>query len=282
MVVHSTAPRNHVAGASAVDLSDPDLVGIEEVVKLPAVPTIQAFSALAFLLVCLAVAFIGLGTPSSAKKAGDLATGAVTLGGLDPAGNQVIPLDLSQPVVVAGRLPTAPQPADKVKLSLSVGGIPVGNVQVSMTASPDGQFSVPMDMTGFRYLIANRTTARLTVSGEGKTLARDTFAVRNRQSSYLTVPAALGVAVLLFTLAYIESLLRSLRRRRKRTVGPVGLVILGALVGVTAVWWAWLVAAVEPTETTMVVCALLGAAAGLTAALAAMRIGARHQMRRGR
>ncbi|MGI9080094.1 MAG: serine/threonine-protein kinase [Acidimicrobiales bacterium] len=282
VVVHSTAPRSHVAGASAVDMSDPDLVGIEEVVKLPAVPTVQVFSALAFLLVCLAVAFIGLGTPSSAKEVGDMATGAVTLGGLDPAGNQVIPLDLTQPVVVAGRLPTIPQPADKVKLALSVGGIPVGNVQASMTASPDGQFSVPLDMTGFRYLIANRTTARLTVSGEGKFLARDTFAVRNRQSSFLTVPAALGVAVLLFTLAYIESLLRSLRRRRKRTVGPVGLVFLGALVGVTAVWWAWLVAAVEPTETTMVVCALLGAAAGLTAALAAMRMGARHQMRRGR
>jgi len=281
VVVRSTANRDHVGGAVAADLSEADLVGIEEVVKLPPLPTVAVFTALGLLLVCLAVAFIGLGSPST-RKAGDLQAGAVTVAGVDPAGNQVIPLDLSQPVVIAGEVPAPPQPVDQVKLSLSVGGVPVGNVQASMTASPDGRFNVPLDMTGFRYLLANRTAAALAIKGGGTTLAHATFTVRNRQSPYLTVPAALGVAMLLFTLAYIESLLRSLRRRRKRMVGPVGLVILGGLVGVTAVWWGWLVASVEPTRATLIVCVLLGAAAGLAAALAAIRMGARHRVRRGR
>jgi len=281
VVVRSTGNRDHVGGAVAADLSETDLVGIEEVVKLPPLPTAAVFTALGLLLVCVALAFIGLGSTST-KKAGDLPVGTVTLAGQDPVGNQVIPLDLSQPVVVAGKVSNLPQPVDQVKLSLSVGGIPVGNAQATITPSPDGQFSVPLDMTGFRYLLANRTSAELSVRGGGSALAHDTFLVRNRHSPYLTVPAALGVAMLLFTLAYIESLLRSLRRRRKRMVGPVGLVILGGLVGVTAVWWAWLVASVEPTKPTLIVCVVLGAAAGLAAALAAMRMGARHRVRRGR
>ena len=84
-------------------------------------------------------------------------------------------------------------------------------------------------------------------------------------------------SVALFVLAYAESLLRSLRRGRKRVTGTVGLVIIGALTGVAAVIVSWLIGRAEPVPATTVVCVLLGAVAGGAAAVAAVRVSYRRR-----
>ena len=54
-------------------------------------------------------------------------------------------------------------------------------------------------------------------------------------------------------------------------------MIFGALLGVSIVILAWLVATREPVVATVVACGIVGAGAGLAAALAARRIGQRRR-----
>jgi serine/threonine-protein kinase len=78
----------------------------------------------------------------------------------------------------------------------------------------------------------------------------------------------LSLVAVLFVAAYAESLLRSIRRGRRRVAGPAGLAVIGALGGAALVGLAW--AAGTPAHpATVVACAGLTAAAGLVAARAA-------------
>lgn len=275
-VVRASVSARQAKGVVAADITEPDLVGIEEVVKVTPLPTAQIMTAVALLLVCIAIAFIGLGktTPSG----GTLPPGTLTVAGMDPAAGKVIPVDLKQPVTVAGVVPPAARTADRLKLSFTAAGVPLGKAQSVLTPA-GASFNVPLDATGLRYIVPSRTTAQLSFEGGGRPLAQRSFLVRTRQSPLLTVPGIVGIALVLFTFAYIESLLRALRRRRKLVVGRIGLIIVGGLLGVTAVIWAWLIASVQPTTTTAIVCAVIGAAAGTAAGMAAAQMGLRRRMR---
>jgi len=105
------------------------------------------------------------------------------------------------------------------------------------------------------------------------------FAVRPRQSPVATVPGGVGIALTLFVLAYAESLLRSLRRGRKKVTATIGMAVIGALLGVTMVVGVWLLAAQEPAVATVTVCAALGMVGGVVAAIAARRISQRRRFR---
>lgn len=244
---------------------DPDveLVPVEEVLDRPAPPTAKVATALALLLLCLVVAFVGLGTPS---RAGTLGRGTVTVNGVDPAIGQVVPADLERPVTVAG---TAAD-ATGVRLSFTVAGIPLGSARSETVPGPDGRFSAQVDASGSRYLVAGRATAELTLEGPDPGPLRQAFAVRSTQPPLLTAPGAAGLGLALFAIAYAESLLRSLRRGRKRVSGTAGMVTVGAVFGLAAVTFAWLVAAREPVPATVGACALFGSGAGLAAAQAAI------------
>ena len=76
------------------------------------------------------------------------------------------------------------------------------------------------------------------------------------------MPGGVGIALTLFVLAYAESLLRSLRRGRKRVTATIGMAVIGALLGVTMVVGVWLVARQEPVVATVAVCAALGMVGG--------------------
>jgi len=273
----STTPGQRPQGAVAADLAADDLVGIDEVVKLPPLPTVQIGTALGLLLICIALAFIGLGSKS--VSAGTIPPGTVKLAGADPSSGQVIPVNLAQPVTVAGMVPAAAHGADTLRLSFSVAGVPLGHLSSPLTVTPTGQFSESLASTSARYLIASQTPTKLQFLTAGKVVAQDSFLLRNHQSPFLSVPGAVAIALVLFVAAYIESLLRTIRRQRKKVTGHIGLVILGGLVGVTAVVWAWLIAATQPASTSFVVCAVIGAAGGVAAGLAAARMGQRRRMR---
>lgn len=279
-VVRSQEPAEHVRGAVAADLSADDLVGIQEVVRIPAVPTVQMVAAAALFLVCLALAFIGLG--KSPVKAGTIPPGSVKVAGVDPSAGQVVPADLAQPVPVTGTLPPAAHGANNVQLAFSVAGVPLGKVSTALTPAPTGQFTASLSSTNARYLVASQTPTKLQFLNGSQVLAEDTFLLKSHHSSLLSVPGAFAIAALLFCAAYLESLLRALRRAPNRWTRFVGLVIMGGLLGVAAVIWGWLLASTQPTTTAMVVCALVGAAAGVSAGLAAVRFGQRRRFRAGR
>jgi serine/threonine-protein kinase len=104
--------------------------------------------------------------------------------------------------------------------------------------------------------------------------------LRTANRSLLTVPGGVALALLLVVFAYAESILKSMRRGRKRVSGPPGLAIVGALAGVLAVAAAWVAGDVEVTRSSLVVCALLGAASALAAAWGARRLSRRRPVRR--
>jgi serine/threonine-protein kinase len=279
-VVRSQEPAERARGAVAADLSADDLVGIEEVVKIPPVPTVQMVAAGALFLVCLALAFIGLG--KSPAKAGTIPPGSVKVANVDPSAGQVVPVNLAQPVPVAGTLPPAAHGANNVQLAFSVAGVPLGKVSAPLTATPTGQFTASLSSTNARYLVASQTPTKLQFLNGSQVLAEDTFLLRSHQSALLSVPGAFAIAALLFCAAYLESLLRALRRAPNRWTRFLGLVIMGGLLGVAAVIWGWLIASTQPTTTALVVCAVVGAAAGVSAGLAAVRFGQRRRFRTGR
>jgi hypothetical protein len=110
-------------------------------------------------------------------------------------------------------------------------------------------------------------------------LLRHDFVATSGQSSFLTIPGVLVVALLLFLLAYVESVLRPLRRGRRRVTGIVGMALLGAALGLTVVPFAWLLGGGEPTVSTAVVTMVIAGVAAISAGLAAVRVGTRARIR---
>jgi hypothetical protein len=277
-VIRANAPTGHARGADPSALGAEDLVDINEVVKLPPFPTPQVLTAIGLLLVCIALAFVGLGSVS--VKAGNIPPGTVTVAGVPVTPKSVLTLDLSQPVSITGALPDAAAGADKVKLAFTAGGLTVGSAEGPLSAGSGGQFSSSLDLSSYKYIVGGRTVAQLSLEANGVAKATTSFKAKAKQSSLLTAPGAIAIAAVLFAVAYAESLLRALRRRRKRITGPIGLVLVGALVGLIAVVWAWLIASVDPTTTSLVVCAVIGAGSGLAAGIAGVRIGKYRRQRR--
>ena len=105
-------------------------------------------------------------------------------------------------------------------------------------------------------------TGEVKLTGASQDKGAQEFAVETAQSPFLSLPGAVGIGLALFVLAYAESLLRSLRRGRRKVTAPIGLTIIGAVGGLAAVIISWLAGAAEPTTPTVLVCALLGAGAG--------------------
>jgi Kef-type K+ transport system membrane component KefB len=94
------------------------------------------------------------------------------------------------------------------------------------------------------------------------------------------VPAGITLLLLLFTIGYAESLLRSLRRGKSTKTGPLGLALIGAVFGVALVGVTWVLFRQVPTVTSLVLCAVLGAGAGVALALGGIGMGRQRRFRR--
>jgi hypothetical protein len=225
------------------------------------------------VLLAIAIAFVGVGSTS---HGGTIPPGGITVAGADPAGSRTISLDLTKPIQIGGAVPAA-GPVEAVRIAFRGGKVPLGSADGPATAAAPGRFTAAVDAGNSRYLVAGKSTATVSLLRAGQVIGSRTFAVRSRQSSLLTAPMAVTTAFVLFVLAYAESILRSLRRGRHRVTGPPAMVVIGALFGVTSVAVAWLTSTREPNATTIVTCGIVGAAGGLAAAMAALRIARRRR-----
>jgi serine/threonine-protein kinase len=123
-----------------------------------------------------------------------------------------------------------------------------------------------LSLSASQYLVAGDAEATVTAPGYS---ART---VIHADGGLLTVPGIGGIALLLFALAYAESLLRQVRRRRRsRGSTLAGMAVVGVVLGlaVALVGWA-LVGNHVLTVPLLLVAALLGnaTALGLTVVLA--------------
>jgi hypothetical protein len=244
------------------------LVAMREIVARPPRPSrLVAWSA-GLVVVSVVAGLVGLGSPG---HGGDLPRGVVRVAGVDPAAGGIVHLDLADVVTVEGRLPSATP--DHLRFTLSMGGIGLVTASGSLAVQPDGVFRTTVDLAGARYVAGGRTTGRLTLLRDGEAVGTRSFAVRSTRSGLLSLPGAVAIAAVLFLVAYAESVLRLLRRGRRRRTGVVTLVLLGGPLGCALALLAALVAAREPGPLTMVLAGLAGGGAGLAAGRAGVAVG---------
>jgi serine/threonine-protein kinase len=262
---------DHVVGGSEVDIAGADLVPVRQVIELPAPPYALAATALVLFLLAFAAALIGVGKPTITKT---FQPGMATVAGVDPTSAATIKLDLAKPVpVMVSKVPAG---VTGVRVGFSVAGIPLP--PSSTEALVNG--SAAVSATTARYLAGGTVTGNLQLLGPGnQAVTHQQFLAKGKQPAFLTVPGGLIVALFLFFLAYMESLLRPMRRGRRGVSGVIGMAIFGAGLGATIVGLTWLLGSPEPTPTTIIVCAACGAAAGVAASLAAIRVAKRARIK---
>lgn len=271
-VLPGVALRAHETRLENVDVSPTELVPLKDVVKAP--PSAARFFLSAALLgvVALVVALVGPGGPA---HGGTLSRGALRVAGVDPASGSTIALDLSKPVPVTV---SNGEGADEVELSGSVLGQQVASGSAAITPGTGDQV-VGVNLGG-RYFVGGSFTGRVELLKNGQELSEWSFPARTSQSGLLSVPAGVTLVLLLFVIAYGESLLRSLRRTSRGVGALVGLTVIGAFCGLDFAGIAWVLARTVPGVASVVVCALIGAGAGLAAGLGGLRTGRRRRFRR--
>ncbi|HEX9831466.1 MAG TPA: protein kinase [Mycobacterium sp.] len=276
-----TAPTRRIRPAQPqprprVELADVgrnDVAPVQDVIKFRS-PRVPFMVAAVLGLLAVAVALVGLGVP---PRGGDLASGAVTVAGVDPAAGGRVEIDMSKPIPVT----VAGIPGDAVALSLDVLGTPVGRHDAPLVPEGPGLTAqVPAPVNPF--VLAGDLTGEVTVLSGETPFSSYRFGIRTTQPA-LTTAAAVALAVLtLFAAAYVESYIRALRRGRSRFSGSFGLPLSAAALAVAAVGAAWILLGREPTVPTLVGSTALAAAAGVAATLGAMRIGRKYRYRRSR
>jgi len=188
------------------------------------------------------------GLPAAATSPDGFGPGNVLLAGRDVTGTERLDVDLSRPLPVSGTV-TGPV---SVRLDLFDVGL------TSTTAAPGEALS----LRNSRYLVGGpvRATVRsgqveheLTVVPEGNHL--------------LTVPGAAAVVLLLFVIAYAESLLVPVRRRHHAPAGTLaGMGLLGVGAGTALAVLGWLLTVGHLlTMPLILACGVAGAGASMAA-----------------
>lgn len=258
-------------GARLVEIDRRDLVPIQQVVGFK--PARVPFAVAAVLAVAgVVLAVLGLG---EATIGGDLAAGSVSLGGVDPVTTPV-EIDLTKPIP----LRVNGIDADAASLKVTVLGVPLGGETVPFVP---GEQSAMLPPSVNRYVMAGTLTGELVLLRNGSEIATERVEFRTVQRPTTTVTAAGVVLLALFSVAYLESNMRRLRRGRGGFANSFGLTISAALFSVALVGAVWILLGHPPMVLTTAGSAVLAAAAGSAASVGARRIGKRHRyLRRAR
>lgn len=270
----------HVKGVVPSTITPDSLVPVRQVLDLPPWPRSYAVVSLGLAVLTVVLALLGLG---SGGGSGALPRGSARVAGADVSTGATVPLDLTRKVeIVVNRLTGAAAAADSVELRLGLADTPVLTSSRGRLAGPArGPRSTTVDMRADRYLAAGRLDARLAFYAGGREVATSPFSARAARPFYATVPGVLACAALLFLLAYVEALLRPLRRRgRRRLSSWIGMTVVGAALGLLAVAFAWLLDVAPIRVPALAVCAVTGAATGLAVAVTTTQAGRRARIRR--
>lgn len=270
------AGTEHDQGAQLTDVAEDELVPVQDVLTPPPGAAVPLVIAVVLAVAALLVALLGIGGASG----GDLARGAVTVAGVDPASGAVIKLDLAEPVPVTVGA-TAPAGADRARLSVQAAGQQVSSASGPLQPDPSGSDrSASVDLGSARYLVGGRVVGEVELLQGTTVVGHQRFGGQTAQFGLLTAAGAVVVLLLLFAIAYAESFARSLRRGKRTTTATVGLTLMGLLVGVGLNGLSWVLAVRSPTVASLLVCAALGAGAGAATAVATRRRGRRRRFAR--
>ncbi len=240
------------------------LAPVRQMVEKPPYPTRLVAWAAGLVVAALLVGFLGLGAPG---HGGGVRAAEVRVNGVDISSAKTVTVDLAEPIIVDGRAPSG-APAS-VTMKLSMAGVGIGSKTVTPTAQPDGSFTASLDLAGSRYLAGGKVTAKLSLGAAGSR----SFGLKPNRSGLLTLPGVVAIAATLFLVAYAESVLRLMRRGRRRKTGVATMVLLGGPLGCALALLGALLAAQEPGVLTFLLAALLGGSAGLFTGRAGVAVG---------
>ena len=246
-------------------------------IEMPKRPKVLTAAAVAFAAVALILALVGVGSPSTAPSQ---PRGTLMIAGVDPTAG-IVPLNLDRPISVVLRRPIVGLGSPvSAAIVLRIAGVQVLRSTTVQLAEDKGVLEATVDASAGRYIIGGKVAAELELSGAHS--LSDAFSARIRRTPFATFGGIVGIILLLVVIAYTESLMRTLRlgRRRDKRGAVAGLVVVGALGGVTATAWAWILEFSRPGLVGVIVTAAVGAAAGLSAGLAGLRIGERARVHR--
>lgn len=260
-------------GIRLVDVQPKDLVPAQRVVALPS-PRLPFVIAAVLAVVVVLVAVLGLGVgPTRAAPP----IGLIQVDGVDPARVGRVPLDLSEPVLLSVNGTNA----DAAELSLDVLGVNIGDVSTPLSPGGPGvatALPVPLDP----HVLAGDVTAEITLSRNGSTTAVYRFPVHTAQRPLITVTAVGVLLLILLAVVYAEASVRGLCRGRAGRAATVGLAVSTGLLGIGAVGVSWILFGREPTLVVLLVCAVVGAGAGVVSAVGCRRVGRRYRYVRAR
>lgn len=266
----------HVRGGGGAQTPMGELVPVRNVIDQPPSALVPGVLAVALLGIGALLPFLGLMAPARPEG---LAPGTATVAGTDVAG-AAASVDLSEPIEVRlQQLPAEAAAAQEVQLGFSVAGVTLADSSSEALAPVDGGLGASVNASANRYLIGGEVTGELRLLEGDEVVLRHEFPLRPGQLAFLTLPGIVAAVLTFFVVGYAESLLRPLRRGRRRRSGVFGMTIVGAGVGVLTVVVGWLLGGGEPTIRAAVLCALLGAGG---AAAVAVTVDRRGRHRRGR
>jgi len=269
----------HDGGAAETGLVLSDLMPLRQTpVEVPTFPTRLSWAGVLVGVIALVLGLLGIG---SSPPTPALAAGSVTVAGHDPTAGRV-PIDLNREIpIVVRHLPASSGRPVTAQLALSLGGVTiVRSTSVPFVHRADG-WHTTADASIGRYIVGGKLSATLKISGRLGTV-NDSFGVQAARSPFATFVGVVGLVLLLIVVAYAESLLRGLRRgrRRQNRAAVAGLIVVGALGGITATLWGWMFGIDAPTLVSFIVPFAIGAVAGLLAGLAGRQVGNRARAQR--
>lgn len=173
-------------------------------------------------------------------------------------------VDLTSPLQLAATVPDGgPVTAT---LTLSAVGIRLGSSTSQPAPVQAGAWQAELEPPPLaRWLAGGAVTGQVVLERDGATVAERRLTVRPAQTPLLSAMGAGSVLLMMFTLAYLESILRSVRRRQLRGLGPVLATPVGAVFAAAGCLLGFVLSRTEPSLGVLAVGAVLG---GLAAALA--------------
>jgi hypothetical protein len=271
--------RGTVASRGGTRLSeeqlDPaELVPVEQVLTPPAFPRVALLAAAVLALVMIVLAAAGLGSP---ERGGDLPVESIQVAG-EPIDDGAVSVDLGEDMPVT--LSEPPAGTARLQIEFSAAGVAIGKSSATPAEATDGgAVEASVDPGSVGIISKGPMTAELRALDEGNdVLGRRSFGVDPEGFGLLSGVGVVLVLLVLYVGAYTASLSRPLRRGRRRIASFVRMPAMGALAGITLVIAAWGLGFAEPSLTTLLVEALLGAATWALLAWALFRWGRRRRL----
>ncbi|GAA3874738.1 serine/threonine-protein kinase [Saccharothrix violaceirubra] len=169
--------------------------------------------------------------------------------------------DLGRPVPVM-------VPADTTTARLDVR---LAGFQVAEAAGTIENGAAVFELPGAaRWIVGGAVDAEVTTNTGGKS-----YSLRPTPNPMISIMGVGSAVLLLFTVAYLESLLRSVRRRRAGTAAIVASAPLGFGLGVAVLFLPSVLMRHEPQLTPALACGVLGAGAAVCLTIATRRLSSR-------